>query len=324
MRVLLLHSDILPDAPPDEQDTILTADAVARALEGRGHEIARCAFRPDPETLDRCLRTSRADVVFNLVESVFGQGELAGVAAAMLARRNVPFTGASAAAIACAADKPLTKKILRAAGLPTPDWSEAPRWEDLADGNSYIVKSATEDCSVGLDDDAVVRGVEAVRHRARASAERHGGVWFAEVYCPGREFNVSILEKKGVARILPIAEVAFSGWNPERPRLVGYAAKWQEGSTDCEATARVFGLEEKSPPLASSLCALSLSAWRLFGMRGFARVDFRLNDDGTPTILEINPNPCLEPTAGFAAAALEAGISYAELVEQIAGAAVAR
>ena len=67
---------------------------------------------------------------------------------------------------------------------------------------------------------------------------------------------------------------------------------------------------------------LSLAAWQLFGLQGFARVDFRVDTDGGPYILELNPNPCLEPGSGLAAAAGQAGMSYADLVEQILMSAV--
>jgi D-alanine-D-alanine ligase len=260
--------------------------------------------------------------VFNLVESVFGQGNLAGLAPAMLERRGVRFTGASAAAISCCADKPLTKRLLRAADLPTPDWAEPPRWDGFAKDRLYVVKSATEDCSVGLDDGSVLRGAEAVRARAAEAAAQHGGAWFAESYCPGREFNVSLLEAEDGLRVLPIAEIVFSDWQPDCPRLVGYAAKWDAQSADCANTPRVFGIEAEALDLAGNLVRLSCSAWHLLGLRGYARVDFRLDAAGEPTILEINPNPCLEPEAGFAAAAMRAGISYAELVDQILHAAI--
>jgi D-alanine-D-alanine ligase len=322
MRVLLLHSDVSPDAPPDELDTLVTAEAVAAALPAHGHYVTQTAFVPIPFVLDRAVADSGADVVFNLVESVFSLGNLAGIAPAMLAQRGLPFTGASAAAIGCCADKPFTKRFLRAAGLPTPDWSEPPRWEGLAGDQLYVVKSATEDCSVGLDDGSVVHGRDATRARAALGAARHGGDWFAESYCPGREFNVSLLETENGPRVLPIAEIEFSDWQPGRPRLVGYAAKWDAQSADCAATPRRFGLDDEMPELAAGLARLSRAAWHLLGLRGYARVDFRLDGTGTPTILEINPNPCLEPEAGFAAAALQAGISYADLVDRILFAAL--
>src|SRR5438105_10748215 len=119
MRVLVLHSDVAENAPPDEQDTLATANAVAAELVARGHDVALNAFVPHPQQLTRALQENGPELVFNLVESVFGQGDLAGIAAAMLAQHGIPFTGASAAALGCAADKCFAKKQLRAAGLPT-------------------------------------------------------------------------------------------------------------------------------------------------------------------------------------------------------------
>ena len=317
MRVLVLHSDVAAHAPPDEQDTLITAQAVSAALEERGHEVSARAFIPDSTALSRMLAHTRPDRVFNLVESVFGQGDLAGVAAAMLARLRVPYTGASAAALACAADKPMTKRLLRASGLPTPDWSEPPLWECLDENSCYIVKATTEDASLGLDDKAVVKGSDAVRDRVAHCAERHGGAWFAEAFCAGREFNVSVLEECGAPVVLPVAEIRFENWSQERTRIVGYAAKWDADSVDSINTPRAFGVEHASPELASHLADLARAAWNLFNLRGYARVDIRLDAAGLPKILELNPNPCLEPGAGFAAAALTAGIRYGELVERL-------
>jgi D-alanine-D-alanine ligase len=292
MRVLVLRSDVAENAPPDEQDTLVTANAVAAALINRGHETMCHAFVPDYTELTHALRTSRAEVVFNLVESVFGQGDLAGVAAAILARRGIPFTGASAAALSCAADKCFTKKLFRAAGLPTADWSEPPYWNNICDDRLYVVKSINEDASIGLDDGAVVGG-NAVSARAAASAAAQGGRWFAEAYCPGREFNISVLAENGAPRVLPIAETRFESWQPDRPRIVGYAAKWHGDSPDCIGTPRSFGLECEWPALADALCRLARSAWHLLNIEGYARVDVRLDSANAPMILEINPNPCL-------------------------------
>jgi D-alanine-D-alanine ligase len=320
MRVLVLHSDVAPDAPPDEQDTLATADAVAVALRARNHCVSLSSFVPDPLALERALAESQAEIVFNLVESVLGQGDLAGVAPAMLERRGVPFTGATAAALACAADKPFAKRILVDAGLPTPRWAAPPSWDGLADDEPYVVKSTTEDASLGLDDGAIATGRKAIFDRAALCATRFGGAWFAEAYCPGREFNLSVLQESHAPRVLPIAETRFDDWDADRPRLVGYAAKWNAHSQECLKTPRRFGIERELPDLAASLRNLALRSWQVLGMRGYARVDFRLDAEGRPMILEINPNPCLEPQAGFAAAAQEAGIAYTELVERILGA----
>jgi D-alanine-D-alanine ligase len=317
MRVLVLHSDVPPEAPPDEQDTLVTAAVVGARLTELGHEVMQRAFVPETAALDAARAESGAQLVFNLVESVFGRGDLAGLAPAMLEHRNMPFTGSSAATINCAASKPLTKRILRAAGLPTADWSEPPRWEGLTDEGRYVVKSANEDSSVGLDDKSLVSGRHAVRERASACTSRLGGTWFAEAYCPGREFHASVLEEAGAPRVLPLSEIRFENWHPDRPRLVGYAAKWDFDSADCHDTVRVFGIEAEAPQLAAGIARLAAAAWKLLGLRGYARVDFRLDAAGAPMILEINPNPSLEPDAGLPAAALEVEITHVQLVDRI-------
>lgn len=319
MRVLVLHSDVPSDAPPDEQDTLLTAQAIAGALKELGHDASLAAFTPDPDQLKKTVGNS--DIVFNMVESVFGEGALAAMAPPMLEKLRVRYTGARGAAISASCDKPLTKRILRAAGLATPDWSEPPDWEGLAQAKKYVVKSATEDASLGLDDNSVVTGRDAVRARAEFCASRYGGRWFAESYVDGREFNVAILEENGAPRILPIAEMRFVDWAAERPKIVGYTAKWDEASKDSTNTVRVFDWEKEDGALYRLLCDEAARAWALFGLTGYARVDFRVDPGNTPFILEINPNPCLEPKAGFAAAAEKAGLNYAALIESILRAA---
>jgi D-alanine-D-alanine ligase len=321
MRVLVLHSDVAPDAPADEIDTLITARAIGEALESRGHRVGLAPFIFDPDALRRHVTEPRADVVFNMVEAVFRQGELAPIVPTLLEKLNVPFTGCSAAPMALAGDKPLAKKLLRLAGLPTPEWEDAP-FDQLRNDARYIVKSATEDASLGLDSKAVVMGREAAKARAEFCQREYGGRWFAEAYIEGREFNISVLEENGRPRVLPIPEMVFQNWNADCPRIVGYDAKWAETSSEYNDTARQFHSVSDDPALHKNLTEHSEAAWRLFGLKGFARIDFRVSEDGEPTILEINPNPCLERSAGFAAAATEAGMSYAEIIERILEAAM--
>ena len=316
MRILVLHSDVPPDAPADEQDTLITAQAIAKALRSRGHAAALAPFAVSLEATRALVAERRPDAVFNMVEAVFAQGELAPVVPTILEKLSVPFTGCRAAPMALAGDKPLAKRILRLAGLPTPDWDESP-FDLLREDCRYIVKSSTEDASLGLDDTAIVMGRAAVRQQADRCRITFGGRWFAESYIDGREFNVSVLEQDGQPRVLPIPEMRFENWPADRPRLVGYAAKWQEESPDSIGTVRHFGGENRDPALHRDMADLAQACWRLFGLNGFARVDFRVDNDGRPTILEINPNPCLEPGAGFAAAAAAAGISYPALMERL-------
>ena len=321
MRVLILHSEVAPDARPDDQDTLLQAAAIGRTLKQLGHEASCSVFHPDPQVMECTLARECPDVVFNLVETVWGSGAHASLAPAMLTHFGVPFTGCSASAIAACGDKIFAKRAIAGAGLPTPDWSEAPAWRDIGDGR-WIVKSVSEDASLGLDDGAVVEGREAVAERAQSCAARYGGRWFAERYIEGREFNVALIEKYGAPFALPIGEMVFERWDDARPRIIGYAAKWDETAPEYHDTARVFDWHEREPGLHRMLEFISRECWSFFGLSGYARVDFRVDTEGRPFILEVNPNPCLEPNAGFAAACEQAGIDFENLVSRIVKSAI--
>ncbi len=117
MKVLVLHSDVAPDAPPDELDTLDSAAAVAAALESLGHRAPQSRFQPDMKFLKGLLDTHKPDVVFNVVESVFGAGIYSSLAPAMLDRLGVPYTGATAAHFAATTDKPFAKNVLRVGGV---------------------------------------------------------------------------------------------------------------------------------------------------------------------------------------------------------------
>lgn len=321
MRVLILHSEVAPDARPDDQDTLLQVAAIRQTLKQLGHEAASAVFHPDPVAMQGLLARECPDLVFNLVETVWGSDMHASLAPAMLTGLGVPFTGCNASAISACGDKLFAKRAMAGAGLPTPEWSEAPAWRGIAD-ERWIVKSVSEDASLGLDDGAVVRGRQAVAERAQDCAARYGGRWFAERYIEGREFNVALIEKHRAAFALPIGEMLFERWGDGRPRIIGYAAKWDETAPEYHDTTCVFDWQEREPRLHRMLEFMSRECWSFFGLSGYARVDFRVDADGRPFILEVNPNPCLEPNAGIAAACRQVGMSFDEVVAAILKAAI--
>ena len=114
----------------------------------------------------------------------------------------------------------------------------------------------------------------------------------------------------------------FENWDETRPRVIGYAAKWHENTREYQDTTRVFDWQLREPKLHRTLELVSRQCWSFFGLSGYARVDFRVDGCGNPFILEVNPNPCLEPNAGFAAACKQAGMSYGGLISEIINAAL--
>ena len=249
----------------------------------------------------------------------------------------MPYSGAPSEGIILSAHKLLAKQRLVQAGLPTPPWLALPEDEPTGlkdgptglddDSSTYrlppqtlcIVKPIKEHASVGLGDESVFRGgdraslCEEIRRRSR----RIGRVCFAEAYVEGREFNLGLLAGPAGPEVLPPAEIRFLDFPPEKPRIVGYRAKWDEASFEYRNTPRSFDFEEHQRDLLDELRRLARTCWDVFGLRGYARVDFRVDAELRPWILEVNSNPCLSPDAGFAAALERASIPLAEAVRRI-------
>jgi D-alanine-D-alanine ligase len=160
MRVLVLHLDADSMAPPEIEDSILTAKQIGETLSKRGHQVRLAPFEADYDKFAARVAKAEPDIVFNMVEHALGQDQLSAVAPAYLEQMGLRYTGGGPAAIVATCDKPFAKEIMRAAGLPTPDWAVGPHWKGLNARRKYIVKSSTEDASLGLDDGAVVSGAD--------------------------------------------------------------------------------------------------------------------------------------------------------------------
>jgi len=137
-----------------------------------------------------------------------------------------------------------------------------------------------------------------------------------EQFVAGREINVTLVEWDGDVHPLPLAEIDFSAFPPGKPRIVDYAAKWLADSFEFQHTPRRIpaAVDETT---AAAIRRLALAAWRAVGCRDYARVDLRLDAEGRPFVLEVNPNPDISPDAGFAAALAAAGIPWVEFVRKM-------
>lgn len=310
-EVVILHGADRGSARPDEADTLVQADFVSRALEASGLRVREMQLGLD--FADLAGLSGRPDlVVFNLVESLAGQSSLLHLPAVMLEALRVPFTGARAGSLAITTDKPLSKRLMRGAGLPTPDWWTA----DVPAAATVIVKPACEDASFGIEAGSVMAGAAATAALAERNA-RLGESWFAEAFVDGREFNLSLLDSHAGPQPLPPAEIRFDRFPAGRPRILDYEAKWQPESAAYRGSVRHTLAAGEEPALRARLEELGMAAWRLFELRGYARVDFRVDGDGEPWIIEVNANPCLAPDAGFMAAAAAAGLSPAGVMRRI-------
>lgn len=319
LSVLVLHEQVGADGRADELDTLLQAGQVAAALREAGHCVAVSQAGLDMDATLAAIERSRPDCIFNLVESLGGDGRLIHLVPALLGTAGIPFTGSTGDAIYLSSQKQLAKRWMRMHGIPTPASATAHDAGAL-NGCRWIVKSLWEHASFGMDDGCVVEGGDAALARIDACGRRYGGDWFAEQYIEGREFNISVLETADGPRVLPLAEIGFDAFPPGKPRIVGYAAKWDPEAPEYGATPRIF--PDLPDSLGKSLERLALQCWDSFGLSGYARVDVRLDERGDPWVLEINANPCLSGDAGFAAAAARAGVAYDQLIQTVVDAAL--
>lgn len=324
MRVAVLHDPVAPDAPPDEQDNLDQARAVAGALRELGHAARLVPFSLDLAALSRDLERERPDAVFNLVETVAGSVRLAHLAPALAGFLGLPCTGADEWAMLSASAKDRTKEVLRGRGLPTPDWLALPLAGRLPEPGAWIVKPVWEHGSVGIDEDSVLEGADPqeLAERLDRRAGDLGLPCLAERFVDGREFNIAVLDGPGGPRVLPLAELVFRDFGPDRRKVVGYRAKWAEDSFEYAHTVRTFEHAGADAGLLKELADLTLACVRAFGLTGYARVDWRVDPEGRPFIIDLNTNPCLTPGAGLPEAARRAGLDYPDLIGAILDAAL--
>ncbi|MGD1049374.1 MAG: D-alanine--D-alanine ligase [Candidatus Krumholzibacteriaceae bacterium] len=329
MRVAILFNAVSELAKTDELDVLVQLEAIAASLGRLGHVPAKFPCTLNMKGIVAAFDLFRPDVVFNLVECLDGHGRLIFVVPAVLDAMGVTYTGSPSEALFLTSHKVLAKERIRAAGLPTPDWVGpwpnggmtpiVKRRVSSRRKSSFIVKSVWEHASFGMDDDVVFRQAdeEMLMRAMEEWAPRLRGECFAEAFVDGREFNISIIATPEGPRVLPIAEIHFIDFPKDKPKIVGYRAKWEEESAEYRCTPRGFDFAPGDKDLLEELTRLSRLSWDLFALRGYARVDFRVDPKGKPYILEINANPCISPDSGFIAAAQQGGLDYDTVIRFI-------
>jgi len=319
-KIVVLHSDISPDAREDELDCLMQAESIAQALETLNYDAILLPFELNLNNTMTMLKSLKPPAVFNIVETLDSKGSLIYFAPAILDILRIPYTGCGTQAMFQTSNKPLSKKIMHNAGIATPAWMDQEGQGSQPDtAATYLIKSSWEHASIGLDEESFISytNTEKLLQEMSRRREKLGGSCYAEVYIDGREFNVALISGKEGVEVLPIAEMLFQDYDPDKPKIVDYKAKWIADSFEYNNTIRKYDFPQNDANLISELRKVALRCWDLFSLRGYARVDFRVDHNGNPWVLEINSNPCLSPDAGFAAALRQAKIEYREAISWI-------
>jgi D-alanine-D-alanine ligase len=325
-RILVLYNVDYDakDAAADVVSVEASARAIAAALteEGVHAELLGLRGRDVFGVLER-VRAGKPDLVFNLCESMAGDPRNEPTFAGLLDLFEIPYTGNDLLGLASCLHKQRTKDILIARGIPTPPYcflAEPTALDDPAlDALDYpwFVKLAHEDASVGITEENLVATPAALRTRARELMIEYQQPVLAERYVDGRELNVTLIGNGAELQLLPFHEIDFAAMPAGRPKIVSYAAKWDEDHVDYAGTKPV-PLQGASPELVASVERVARGAWGALGLRDYGRIDLRVDASDTAWVIDVNPNPDISPDAGAARAARVAGMSYPQLIARLA------
>ena len=320
-----------PDGvPPDafaDFDHIETIESIQKAIKTDGHETK---FIMADENLPYALKEYGPDICFNIAEGLGGDAREAQTPA-LLEMLHIPYTGSRVLTNGIALDKTLTKRIWRDRDLPVAPFQEFIYGDERLRASfefPLFVKPSREGTGMGVDMKARVETESDLYERIHYIIDSYKQPALVEAYLPGREFTVGQLGRRDAKRYsrhpewydadgihrLPILELKTE--KSATPGIYSHAAKAQQLG-DAGAPEYICPADVE-PELAKKLHHLALRGHNLLFATDVSRVDFRLDAEGNPRMIEINPLPGLTP--GYSDLCLQAaaeGISYEDLILEI-------
>jgi D-alanine-D-alanine ligase len=287
------------------------------AIEALGHRVSLLRLDEGVRPFVEALDTLRPDVVFNLCEGYRESSAGEYCVAGLLDLLGIPYTGSGPMALGIALDKPLSKELFIARRIPTPRFAvyrEMPaRLQPLT--FPLILKLAAEDASLGITPENVVFDEASMLRRLQQLFDEYRAPVLAEEFIDGREFTVALFD----GRPLLVEEIEMH----VEPRIVGFRAKWEAGSSEYQGTTPAFAPVITNDQRAEMM-TLAARVWDVIGIRDYARVDFRMDAQGRIHVLEANPNPDISAGSGYRRSLEVANISYPDFIARLLDNALGR
>lgn len=264
------------------------------------------------------------DAILNFVESVEGIAYYEYCMAGLYELLGYQYTGNVPQTLGNCLNKKRAKEILYSNGIKTPRAiTLSPKTnftkKDINLNYPLILKLVDEDASIGISENSVVNNYKELKKHFTFLTETYKKNLIVEEYIVGRELNCAVIGGKA----LPISEIDFTGLPKNLPKIVTYDGKWIEGSTYYNFTKPVCPAKIDSE-IKKNIEDIAIHAYTVLNCRDYARVDVRLSNEGTPYVIEINPNPDVSSDSGFARATAASGKSYSELLFTITSFALQR
>jgi D-alanine-D-alanine ligase len=323
LRVILLADErLLPegdlsDFSEKQRELRKTEFDVRDAIEALNYEVFSIGVSDDLSAIRGAIDAHKPDIAFNLVEEFGGISHFDQHVVSYLELRKQSYTGCNPRGLTLTRDKALTKKILAYHGHKVPEFAIFPKRRSLKHPSTLafplFVKSLTEEGSAGISGASIVHDEDKLRERVEFIHRTTESTALAEQYIEGREIYVGVMGNDRVT-VLPPWEFLMTKGNGG-PLIASDRAKWDP------EYQRQHGLKtgpaKLTKKLENHLSRLSKEIYRLLGISGYARLDYRVTENGDAYLLEANPNPQIAKDEDFALSAKHAGIDYPALIDQL-------
>ncbi|MFL5321778.1 MAG: ATP-grasp domain-containing protein [Myxococcaceae bacterium] len=294
------------------------------ALKELGHTATEVAVHDRVFDILDLINKSGCDLVFNVCETFAGDYRMEVNVAALMEMGGVKYTGSGMAGLLLAQDKILAKQLLEYHEIPTPEFA-------AFDGETFemngmlgfpmIVKPSRSDASIGIGKHSVVKTWDELTDRVRKIRRELGDEALAEEFIEGREVYVGVLGDPKGPEVLQVVELDFGKWDESQPKVSDREVKF---GPETAGSPRLVMAKDIPPELAERINRAALLAYRALKVRDYARIDFRISNEGEVFVLEVNPNPYLEAKSELAMASAHKGLSYTQMVGRIVDSAAAR
>lgn len=324
-RILaLMHEDLVPPETLDGYTNEQIAEwkteyDVVTGLRELGHKVRALGVRDDLGVMRQAIEEFKPHIAFNMLEEFHGVALYDQHVVSYLELMRKPYTGCNPRGLTLAHDKGLSKKLLTYHRIPTPRFAVFPigRRVRKPERLQYplIVKSLIEHSSMGISQASVVHSDDKLAERVNFIHDYVGTDSIAEQYYDGRELYLAIIGNR-ILTTFPIWEMQFPNLPDGAPRIATAKVKWNEKYQ--KRIGLTIGPAKNLPEgIAERIARLGKRAYRLLGLTGYARLDWRLTPDGRIFLLEANPNPELAYDEEFASAAAHAGMDFEALLQKI-------
>jgi D-alanine-D-alanine ligase len=325
LRVLILmHHYLVPPEDVSGEDPSTAEwrteyDVLSTIRDGLQHDTRALGVRDELGGIRQAIEEFKPDIAFNLLEAFHEIGTFDQNVVSYLELLRQPYSGCNPRGMILARDKALSKKLLHYHRIRVPEFFVVERGRKVRVPRKLsfplIVKSLTQEASIGISQASVVEDLTKLRERVQFIHESTQTDAIVEQYIEGRELYCAIVGNQRL-QAFPVWEMTFANMPDGQRRIATERVKWSRKYQEKVgiATAAATGLPEG---LSDEVQHISRRAYKVLQMSGYARIDLRLRADGKIYVIEANANPQIAKTEDFAQSAIVTGMDYPSLLQSI-------